>query len=83
MQKITIHESSRKLSKENFKSKCEIGVDNGVITTRFNNYKFIKILIENTCKVITGRSTRKELRAKQDTNTNKDQGKHKMSSVFG
>jgi hypothetical protein len=40
----------RKLSKENFKSKHEIGVDNGVITTRFNNCKFIKISIENTYK---------------------------------
>jgi hypothetical protein len=40
----------RKLSKENFKSKREIGADNGVITTRFNNYKFIKISIDNTYK---------------------------------
>jgi hypothetical protein len=40
----------KKLTKENFKSKPEIGVDNRVITIRFNNCKFIKISIENTYK---------------------------------
>ena len=40
----------RKLSKKNFKSKHEMGADNGVIITRFNNCKFFKISVKNTYK---------------------------------
>jgi hypothetical protein len=35
--KYQYKKAGKKLSKENFKSKREIGADNRVITTRFNN----------------------------------------------
>jgi hypothetical protein len=47
--RIKILRSSVKFP-QNFKSKRKIGADNRVITTRFNNYKFIKISVKNTYK---------------------------------